>query len=124
MKVPFEHVKKPFDQYYITPMTDGDREYPRKKRSWYPVEGKNNAMTLKRIRFEAIPEKAQHNKETLVQVLSFEHIFYRQPPGDCFWNVKSLRLIRPKQKSFYKNSANFFYFQHYEWHLNATWMTL
>ena len=84
MKVLFEHVKKPCDQYYITPMTDGDRESPRKKRSWDPVEGKKNTMTLKRIRFEAILEKAENIKETLAQVLSFEHIFYRQPPGDCF----------------------------------------
>ena len=24
-------------------------------------------------------------KETLVQVFSCEHFFYRTPPGDCFW---------------------------------------
>ena len=40
MKVPFEHVKKPYDQGYIIPITEGDGESPRKRRSWNPVQGK------------------------------------------------------------------------------------
>ena len=58
MKVPFEHFKKPYDQSYIIPVTEGDGESPRKNRFWDLVEGKKNTITMKKIRFEAIPEEA------------------------------------------------------------------
>ena len=49
--MPFEHVKKPYDQGYIIPITEGDGESLRKKRSWDPIEGKKDIITLKFSRF-------------------------------------------------------------------------
>ena len=51
-----EPLKKPYDQGDIIPITEGDRESPRKKRPWNSEEEKESTMTFKRVRFEAIPE--------------------------------------------------------------------
>ena len=56
-----EHVKKPYDQGDIIPITEGDGESPRKKKTWDFEEEKENTMTFKRMRFEAFPEEAQKN---------------------------------------------------------------
>ena len=42
-------------------ITEGDGESPRKKRPWDSEDEKQNIMTFKRIRFEAILEEAQNN---------------------------------------------------------------
>ena len=54
-----EHVKKPYDQGDIIPITEGDGKSQRKKRPLDSDEKKENTMTFKRTRFEAIPEYAQ-----------------------------------------------------------------
>ena len=59
-----EHVKKPYDQGDIIPITEGDGESPRKKKGpWDSKEEKENAITFDRIRFEEIPEEDQNNWE-------------------------------------------------------------
>ena len=52
-----DHVKKSYDKGDIIPVTEGDGESPIKKKPWNFEEEKENTMTLKRIRFEAIPEE-------------------------------------------------------------------
>ena len=42
-------------------MSEGDGEYPRKKRFWNSEEEKKNTTTFKRISFKAILEEAQNN---------------------------------------------------------------
>ena len=58
-----EHVKKPYGQGDIIPITEGDGESSRKKRPWDSKEEEESTMTFKRIRFEAIPEEARNNRE-------------------------------------------------------------
>ena len=52
-------------------MTELDGESPRKKRPWDSEEKKESTMKYKRIRFEAIPEKAQNNWEVPDEMVKY-----------------------------------------------------
>ena len=99
-----EHVKKPYDQGDMIPITEGGGKSPRKKRPWDSEEEKENTMTFKRIRFEAIPEEAQNNWEVPDQMVKYDKKYFEkhvsdEEPKDSITLDSPVRTNLPKAKT-------------------------
>ena len=77
-----EHVKKPYDQGDIIPITENDRESPRKKRPWDSEEEKESTMTFKRIRFETIPGEGQNNWKVPDEMAKYAKKYFEKYVSD------------------------------------------
>ena len=63
-------------------MTELDGESSRKKRPWDSEEEKESTMKYKRIRFEAIPEKAQNNWEVPDEMAKYAKKYFEKYVSD------------------------------------------
>ena len=77
-----EHVKKPYDQGDIIPITAGDGESPRKMRPWDSEEEKENTMTFKRMCLKAILEEAQNNWEVADKMAKYAEKYFEKCVSD------------------------------------------
>ena len=66
----------------MIPITEGDRESPRKKRPWDSEEEKESTITFKRIHFKAIPEKVQSNREVPDEMAKYAKKYFEKYVSD------------------------------------------
>ena len=91
-----EHVKKPYGQGDIIPITEGDGESSRKKRPWDSKEEEESTMTFKRIRFEAIPEEARNNREVPDEMAKNAKKYFEKYVSDN-WRTASHLIVQYQQ---------------------------